>query len=181
MGRYFSSTLVFANEMFAPLYAIYVQRIDAAVYHIGGIWSFYVIGYGLLTLVLSRFLNKKRLALHFMTANFCFRIAGWVCYLFADSVWQIYGIQLIFAVGEALGTPCYDLLYSSNLTRGRYASDWGLDKGVTAFVSAVGAFAGGIVVYFYGFTALFFAMIILSSVSIVFAVTFHKSLCGCKT
>ena len=53
-----------------------------------------------------------------MILNFGIKIIGWVGYIYVSTLWSLYAIQILFAIGEAIGTPSYDLLYSINLTKG---------------------------------------------------------------
>ena len=171
-----NSFFVFGQTMFLPLYAIYIQKIDQAVFHAGGVWSFYILSFGILTFFIRKHLNNKKFSVNYMILNYIIRIVGWVGYIFAFSIWHLYALQLLFAIGESFGTPSYDLLYSINLTKGKFASDWGLDKSITAFITAGGAFSGGVIVQYFGFITLFILMIVLSTFSIILALKYRKSL-----
>ena len=140
------------------------------------IWGFFIISYGIAVLILSRFENRKDYALQFIIIGIALRIAGWVGYIFAGELWHLYAIQIIFALGQAAGSPSYNNLYSSYLTRGKFASDWGVDHGVSALITGSGALAGGIIVFLYGFSLLFSLMIGLSIISIIIAVLFRNSI-----
>jgi hypothetical protein len=78
------------------------------------------------------------------------------------------------ALGESFGTPSFDLIYTSFLTKGRIASEWGSDISLNALITAVASFIGGLIVYGYGFTALFCVMIGASLVSTVLAIRYRK-------
>jgi hypothetical protein len=162
--------------MFLPLYAIYIQRIDKAVFHVGGIWSCYILAFGLITFFARKYLNNTKYSSNFMILNFAIKIIGWFGYLYASALWCLYAIQILFAIGEALGTTSYDLLYSINLTKGDYATDWGLDKSVNAFITAAGAFVGGLIVHYFGFNILLIIMIFLSTWSILLGLKLKDSL-----
>ncbi|NTV24109.1 MAG: MFS transporter [Nanoarchaeota archaeon] len=170
-----NSFFVFAINLFAPFYAVYVQKIDAAVLHIGGIWSFFLLSVGLLTFFISRFENHKEHADYFLIAGFMCRALGWLSYIFADSLWQLYAIQLLMALGEALGTPAYNLIYSSYLTKGEYATDWGASSALSSIITAGAAFTGGIIITTLGFSWLFGMMIALSLVSMGIAIGYKDS------
>lgn len=171
-----NSFFVFSQTMFLPLYAIYIQRIDQAVFHVGGIWSCYILAYGFIAYFARTYLNNRDYSSNCMILNFGIKIIGWVGYIYASALWNLYAIQILFAIGEAIGTPSYDLLYSINLTEGDYATDWGLDKSVTAFITAAGAFAGGLIVHYFGFVILLISMIVITTWSIVLGLTFKDSL-----
>ena len=173
---FINSFFVFSQTMFLPLYAIYIQRIDQAVFHVGGIWSCYILAYGLITFFARKYLNNTEYSSNFMILNFCIKIIGWIGYIYVSELWSLYAIQILFAIGEAIGTPSYDLLYSINLTEGDYATDWGLDKSVNAFITAAGAFIGGFIVHYFGFIILLIIMIFLSTWSIILGLKLKNSL-----
>lgn len=170
-----NSFFVFSVNLFAPLYAVYVQKIDSAVYHIGGIWSFYILLAGFLTIFISRFENHKKYADYFLIVGFAFRIIGWFGYIFASSLLHLYLIQIFMALGESFGTPSFNFIYSSYLTKGEIAHDWGINSGINYIIMGAASFLGGMIVYLYGFHALFGAMIFFSSMSILLALKFRKS------
>lgn len=173
---FINSFFVFSQTMFLPLYAIYIQRIDQAVFHVGGIWSCYILAFGLITLFARKHLNNTKYSSDFMILNFAIKIIGWIGYIYASALWSLYAIQILFAIGEALGSTSYELLYSINLTEGDYATDWGLDKSVNAFITAAGAFLGGLIVHYFGFVILLIIMIFLSTWSILLGLKLKDSL-----
>lgn len=171
-----NSFFVFALSLFAPLYAVYVQRITAEIYHVGGIWAFFIILAGVLTIAISKFEDHKKYADNFLIAGFAFRILGWTGYMFSTSVLHLYLVQILMAVGEALGTPSFNMIYTAFLTKGEIAYDWGMNTGLTHIVTGIASFIGGLVVYRFGFNALFMAMIAFSFVSIALALHYKRSI-----
>ena len=131
--------------MFAPLYGTYVQNINSAIYHVGSIWSFHILSVGILTLFISKYENHKEYADYFLILGFICRAIGWLGYIFATSVIHLYLIQLVMALGELFGTPSFNLIYSSFLTKGKFASEWGINKSLNSFLMAGASFLGGII------------------------------------
>jgi MFS family permease len=169
-----NSFFVFAMSMFAPLYAVYIQQINAEIYQAGWIWAFYLLSVAVLTFTISKFENRKKYADYFLILGFFCRMAGWVGYIYANSLVHLYVIQLLMALGESFGTPSFDLIYTSFLTKGKVASEWGSDISLNALITAIASFIGGIVVHTYGFTVLFCIMIAASFVSMVLAIKYRR-------
>ena len=165
---------VFALNLFAPLYALYVNRIDPSVLHIGGVWSVYIFSVGVLALLVSRYPKRMEYAGMFLILGFLLRGAAWLGYIFASNIWHIYAIQILLAAGEALGTPSYNILYSSFLDKGKFGSEWGVNTSVFAFAAGVASFLGAVIVDKLGFPVLFAVMIILSLFSTVLALRNKK-------
>ena len=171
-----NSFFLFANNLFAPLFALFIQKIDSAVFHVGGIWSTYIFGVGILTFILSRYENHIEYADYFLIAVFFFRMIGWIAYYFSTQLWHLYLIQIIMAIGEALGSPSYNVIYSRFLTKGKYGSDWGLNTSITSFVIGFASLFGGLIVQYFGFDILFIIMIVSSIISIIIGFYYCKIL-----
>ena len=102
---------VFAINMFAPLYALFIQKISFDVIHVGGVWATYIILSGFLVYLISKYENNLKYADYFLISSFLMRALGWGSYIFATSLWHLYAIQIFLALGEAFGTPSYNSLF----------------------------------------------------------------------
>ncbi|MFH1173621.1 MAG: MFS transporter [archaeon] len=167
---------VFAINMFAPLYALFIQKLSTDVIHVGLIWAVYIICSGVFVFFISRYENHLKYADYFLVAGFLMRVVGWTGYLFASSLWHIYAIQLFLALGEAFGTPSYNSLFSWYLDKTKFASEWGMNQAINSFIMGAAAFIGAAIVQRFGFNALFAVMIVLSFISTFLAIRFRRQL-----
>ncbi|MFH0713380.1 MAG: hypothetical protein V1722_02355 [Candidatus Micrarchaeota archaeon] len=85
-------------------------------------------------------------------------------------------MQLIFALGEAFGTPAYNYMYSSFVNQNKFGNEWSVNTATVAFIVGLASLVGVIIVEKLGFHALFVAMIVLSFVSIGIALKYGKEL-----
>jgi len=159
-----------------PIYAIYIQKISPKISHIGGVWGFHIITAGILVFLISRFENNLKYADYFLIGGFLFRAFGWIGYIFANQIWQIYAIQILLAMGVAFGSPSYGFLYSKYLDRGYFASEWGLNLSINSFIIGGAAILGSLIVENYGFEVIFISMIALSLISTILALKYRKDL-----
>jgi len=171
-----NSFFVFAINMFGPLYAVYVQKIDTTVLNVGGIWSFYIFGVGIFAYLVSRLESHIKYASYLLILGFLLRASGWLGYIFANEVWQLYAIQVFLALGEALGSPSYNQLFAEHVGKGSVAPEWGISMSINSIIMGIASFAGALIVYTYGFNALFAVMILLSFVSTILALKYRKLL-----
>ena len=93
-----------------------------------------------------------------------------LCYYSLD----LFFVQIIFGIAEAIIVPAFDSLYSKNLDKGKAASEWGLWEGMRATVVGVAAIIGGFVAQTYGFAALFRVMAIISFFSLAASLLFYR-------
>ncbi len=175
-----NSFFIFAINLFAPLYAIFVRGLTDNLFHVGGVWGFYIFAVGVLVLIISRYENRLKYADYFLILGFVFRVVGWVGYIFAGNILHLYMIQIALALGESFGTPSYNFLYSRFLDKGQVGSEWGLGTSVSAFVMGGAAIVGSLIVSSYGFVPLFVFMIVLSFISMILALKYRKSLGAAK-
>lgn len=171
-----NSFFLFAGNMFSPLYALFIQKIESATVHIGGIWCTFIFAVGILTFIFSRYENHKEYADYFLILGFLCRTIGWIGYMFSMKLWHLYAIQLLMALGESFGTPSYNFIYSRFLTKGKFASDWGVNTSISSFIIGIAALLGGIIVQNFGFNVLFIIMIICSTISIFLGFSYSKIL-----
>ncbi len=171
---FLNSFFAFGINLFAPLYAIYVQHIDSSIIHVGAIWTVYIFSVGIFALLFTKVKNRSSYSGLFLILGFLFRAIGWLGYIFATSIWHLYLIQLLLAAGEAFGTPAYNHLYSSFLDKMQHGSEWNISTSINSFIVGTASFVGVVIVDKFGFPALFGCMIVLSFVSTLLALRYKK-------
>jgi len=86
---------------------------------------------------------------------------GFLLYLWADSIWFIFLLQVLIGIGEAIYSPAYDAIYSKHLDGHQSGKQWGAWEAMRYFVGTLGAIVGGFIVTQFGFPVIFIAMAIL--------------------
>ena len=74
---------------------------------------------------------------------------------------------MIFGIGAAVNVPAFKGVFSHNLDRGKFDSEWGLWDGMSYFFWGISAFIGGYIAKIYGFEILFFIMLCLSVIGLI--------------
>jgi len=162
-----NSIFVLAANMFPSIFALFVKEVGGSVLSAGSIWAIFCIATGLITFIISRYGDRLQETEYLVAAGYICRIIAWSGYFFANALWQLYFLQLILALGEALGTPAFNAIYSQHLNTGNYVRQWGLNNSLTAIVTGIAAFGGGFIAFHFGFKLLFLVMIVLSAVSFI--------------
>jgi len=159
---FLSAIVNLAGGMLGPIYAVFVEQIGGNILTAGWAIALFSIATGVFIILLGkwedRFRNKEAL----VVAGYSLNVVGFIGYLFITHPMQLFLIQIIFALAEAIVTPAFDGLYSSLLDRGRFASEWGMWEGTYYIVTAVAAFIGSGIAYLFGFGALFVFMAAIS-------------------
>jgi MFS family permease len=83
-------------------------------------------------------------------------------------------LQVLFGLGEALGSPAYNAIVAEHLDKSRHMEDYSDQIIFFNLTAAVGTALGGFLVYNFGFKYLFFGMAALAVVSAIGVYTKSK-------
>ncbi len=159
----FSSALfILAGGLFGPIYAVFVERIGGDLLTAGGAYSAFAIAAGVLLFFISRWEDHVKHQEKLVVLGYLFSAAGFLGYLMIRNPIDLFIVQIIFGLGEAIGTPAFDGLYSKHMDRGKFISEWGMWESMNLILTGVAAIAGGFLATVYGFRSLFVLMFILS-------------------
>ncbi|MBD3319118.1 MFS transporter [Candidatus Woesearchaeota archaeon] len=162
-----SAFSMFAAGLFGPIYAVFVENIGGDLLTAGGAYSVFAISAGVLIFFISRWEDKVKHQEKLVVLGYAIASCGFLGYLFVSKPWHLIIVQVIFGVGEAIGTPAYDGLYSSHLDHGKFISQWGLWDSMAWIVTGIAAAVGGFFASVYGFRSLFMVMFVLSLLGLV--------------
>lgn len=88
-------------------------------------------------------------------------------FAFVRQLWELYLVQLIYAVGMGLYIPSWSGIFSRHLDDKRFSFDWSLDSTAVGLTSFVTALFSGILANFFGFQFVFLLVGVLSLLSVV--------------
>lgn len=107
-----TSKFALAGQKFAPIYAVFVEEIGGDILTAGGAYGLFGISTGLLMLLTARIEDRvKHQEMQIVLSNFMCCM-GFLGYHFISSPIQLFIIQVVFAVSEAVGKPVCDAVYS---------------------------------------------------------------------
>lgn len=158
----YNSIFVFAGNLLGPLYAVYIQKFDINVFSISIIWAIFILFTTVFTFLFSKIGDRVKEKEYFLMAGFLVRSLAWILYIFANSISFIIVIQIILALGEALGSPSFDAILSEHIDKGFCMSEYSTWKIISNFSIALATVVGGYVVFKLGFPILFLSMSLLA-------------------
>lgn len=157
-----STFFMLAAGLFGPIYAIFVEEIGGDLLTAGGAYGAFSISAGILVFIISRWEDHAKHQEKFVVLGYLISVIGFAGYLLIRNPIDLFIVQIIFGIGEAVHVPAFDGLYSKHLDKGKFASEWGLWETQYRITSAVAAGIGGVISYIFGFRALFMIMLIIS-------------------
>lgn len=155
-----------AAAMLGPIYAVFVEEVGGDILIAGFSFAMFAFVMGSVILLVSkvedRLLREKKL---WLIAGYFVIAAGFSSYLFVQTVFHLFFVQVLLGLGRAILAPAFDGLYSKHLSKGRFASGWGFWEAANQYSAAGGAIIGATIVSLFGFQVLFIVMAFLSFLS----------------
>ncbi len=162
-----SALLMLAGGLFGPIYAVFVEQIGGDLLTAGGAYAAFAIASGVLIFFLSRWEDHVKHQEKLIVAGYFLSTIGFLGYLFIKTPLHLFIVQIILGFGEAVSSPAFDGLYSKNLQKGKFASEWGMWESLFYITTGVAAIAGGFLAQEFGFKVLFAVMFVFSLLGLI--------------
>jgi len=153
-----NSLILMAVAMVAPIYALLVSRIGGDLLDASLTGSVFAVVAGMTLLVSGQYADKKKARRRIVILGYCLIGIAFLLYTVVSNIWWLLLVQVLIGLGEAIYAPAFDGLYSSHLDDGFESREWGNWEATHYFSTAIGALAGGLIVRYIGFNALFVTM-----------------------
>lgn len=153
-----NTILTFTVGMFAPFYAVFVQKIGGGVALAGVSWALFSIISGVLILVFSKWELRIKRRHVLLAMGYIIRSIVFLSYAFMNNIPQLLVTQVLWGIASALGTPAFDALYSSSVSKEAAIVEWGDWEGISAIAIGAAALIGGLLIQIIGFKILFIFM-----------------------
>jgi len=163
-----------AAGLLGPLYAVYVEKIGGNLITAGTAFAILPIVSGALIFLFSKWEDRVKHQEKLLIWSRALNVAGFLGYLFIRNPTDLFLVQAVFGVSLAIGGPAFYSLYSKNLDRGKFASEWGVLESVCLMTIGIAAIVGGYVAEDFGFRTLFFLMFIISILSFIISLFLLK-------
>lgn len=157
-----NTAMVFVIGMFAPFYAVFVQRIGGGIAFAGFSWAVFSIVAGILTFLFGRWQLKVKEQELLLALGYFIRGVVFLSYAFMGGMAQLILTQILWGVGAALGSPAFDSIYSLHTNKTNSIVQWGQWEGVASIATGLAALTGGILIQGVGYFWVFMGMSILS-------------------
>lgn len=150
----------FGDNLVGPFYAVFVEQVGGGILQIGYTASVFSLSAGLLIIVVGRM--SDNISKEWMTvAGYGLYALGSLGYLVISNPWQLFALQVIFALGTACLAGPLSALFAQYIQADKGGLQWGLQSGGDRFVVGLAVLVGTLVVHFLGFAALFEMMFVM--------------------
>lgn len=152
---YASYLNLFSFAFFNPLFALYVIHIGARPEYIGIAWGVNMYAAAAMILLFGKFEDKRKNKEKLVIAGYFILAIGAFSYIWVTSLWQLFIVQVINAVGIGILTPAWRTTYALNEDKGKESLEWSFVDGGGRFFIATGAIVGSLLYKYYGFKTIF--------------------------
>jgi uncharacterized membrane protein len=157
---------ILAAGMFGPIYAIFVERIGGDILDAGGAYAAFAIASGVFLFLISRWEDHVKHKEKLIVIGYSLGSLGILGYLFISAPIHLFLVQAVLGIAGAISSPAYDAIFSRNLDKGRFASEWGMYESMEYIVTAIAALSGAFIASLYGFPSLFLMMFFISLIGL---------------
>lgn len=163
-----------SNALFFPLYAVYVEKIDSSVLAISGTLGWYTFLIGVTILLAGKYEDKLKNKELVIVIGYSLLVFGYLLFLLVKSIWALYLVQTINAVGIGIVAPAWKALYSKQEDKGCEAKEWSFFDGGNMLIAGFATIVGGLIIKLSGFSVLILLMAGLQLASAISALKLLK-------
>ncbi|MEK6937338.1 MAG: MFS transporter [Nanoarchaeota archaeon] len=165
----------FAFSMLSPIYAIFVEEIGGGILEASYAIAIFTFSSGVLIYLVSRLEDKVKHLEYLLSLGYLVNAIAFLSYVFVSKPVHLYFVEILFGIGIAVLSPVFDGLYSKNLDKGKYVSEWGDWEALGYLIGSLSALSGGFLTAKFGFKTLFLVMFFLSLVAFLISLTLIPS------
>ncbi len=147
----------FGDNLIGPFYAVFVQEIGGSILDIGFTVTVFAICTGILMILAGKIsdkINKELIAVF----GYLLYALGSLLYLVISSPWQLFGLQIVFAIGTACLAGPLNALFAKYIQKDKVGEQWGIEGGSSYIAVGLASFFGALIVNQWGFQVLFLIM-----------------------
>lgn len=157
-----SATLLanFGDNLIGPFYAVFVEKIGGSILDMGYSITVFSICTGILMIIIGKIsdkINKELITI----AGYALYALGSILYLVISNPWQLFVLQVVFALGTACLSAPLTALFAKYIQKGKEGMQWGLEGGGSYIVVGISVFIGTLIVNQWGFKPLFLTMFLV--------------------
>ncbi|OGY43981.1 MAG: hypothetical protein A2731_02530 [Candidatus Buchananbacteria bacterium RIFCSPHIGHO2_01_FULL_39_8] len=157
-----NSLILVAGAMIGPIYALFVEEIGGDLLDASLTGGVFALAAGITTLISGKFSDKIKENELIVVLGYGIMGFSFLLYIFCNSIWFLFLIQVITGLGEAIYSPAFDAVYSKHIEKKKAGKQWGAWESMNYFALTAGAIIGGFIATALGFDVLFGIMAVLS-------------------
>jgi len=165
----------FGQYLMLPIYAVFVENIGGDLLTAGLAYGIYALVTGVLIYSFGRWEDRVKHQEKLVVLGYFLQLIATAGYLLVSKPVHLFYLQVLFGIATSINTPAYDSIYSKNLDKGKFASEWGIWESMNWIVTGIGALLGGWVAQTFSWKAMIYFMIITAAAGFFTSLILLKS------
>jgi MFS family permease len=154
------SVWAFGSGLFLPIFAIFSTQVGGDITDAGFAAAIFIAVTSLLEYPIGILLDRM-VAHHkqkwFLVADYALEAIVFFGYMFVTNKFELFALQTVLGVANALGDPAWEALYDESTPKRRAGSFWARSHLFIGMATAFAIALGGMLAEQYGFAPIFFA------------------------
>lgn len=152
------SIVLISVAMLGPFYTIFVENVGGSLFDASLTIAIFAFVAGLTTLISGKYTDKIKEKELVVAFGYTLMGIGFFLYIFVNSIWMLFAIQVLVGFAGAIYSPALNYLHNEHMNKCRIGKIRGTWEAMDYFSVSIGALAGSLIVYFWGFEMLFILM-----------------------
>ncbi len=163
----------FGAGLFFPIFAIFSEQVGGDITDAGIAAGIFILVTSLAEYPVGKLLDRFD-EKWFIVADYVLEALVFVGYIFVGNVYQLFALQAVLGIANAIGDPAWESLYDKQTPEVGSGSAWARSHMVTGVFNAGGIMAGALIVHTYGFDSVFALGAAFSLVAALIAIRYIK-------
>jgi MFS family permease len=158
----------FGFGLFAPISAIFVQKIGGSLLDIGFAYALYCIFTGIFVICFGNSKFYKKNIRKMVVFGYAFQSLCYLGYIFVSSPIHLFIVQIFLGMTAGILEPAWDAVFSAKQSEKEEGRSWVMWTGSINFVAGISAIIGSLIASF-SFNLIFIIMAVCTAVSAIIA------------
>lgn len=128
-------------------------------------WALFLITSGVLYIFFGKLLSNSTRKKEILVLGYALNTVFTFGYLLVHNSTQLFIIQILLAIAEAICSPLWDAIFAKELDEKDDVFFWSVAGGHTHLVSGIAIATGGLIAYHFSFEMLFILMGIIQAIA----------------
>ncbi|OGZ01344.1 MAG: hypothetical protein A2946_00800 [Candidatus Liptonbacteria bacterium RIFCSPLOWO2_01_FULL_53_13] len=152
-----SLVMNFGVGLFAPIYALYVEKIGGSILDVGIAYAIFSIVTGTFIILFGTSAFFDRNVRKFVVAGYFLMGLTYLGYLLIESPLHLFIVQIFLGLTNGILEPAWDAVFSAGSNEAQEAKNWSLWSGGVSLIVGFSALLGSYIAH-YSFSAIFIIM-----------------------
>lgn len=154
----------FGSGLFFPIFAVFSEKVGGDITDAGIAAAIFIFVTSILEYPIGKLLDHYH-EKFFIVGDYFLEAIVFLGYAFVQNIWQLFLLQIILGVANAIGDPAWESLYGKSTTKKNSGSAWANSHFFIGIFNAAGILLGAYLVNIYGFSAVFIMGAIFSTIA----------------